>query len=130
MKTENRVKYVYEHKEVYGTTTMRYSKTFASFFAQRRQVDEFQKYSNWNLTVLIVQRYMSFGEKTMKSWTLYFFDTENLNITLFSLNFLNIISKYILSFSYMPGIITLAARDKKKRLGIPCSFQGLHLRGC
>ena len=29
---------------------------------------------------------------------IYFFNTENLNITLFSLNFLNFISKYILSF--------------------------------
>ena len=60
---------------------------------------------------------------------IYFFNTENLSITLFSLNFLNFISKYILSFSYMPGIITLAARDKKKGLGILSSFQGLHLRG-
>lgn len=30
----------------------------------------------------------------------------------------------------MPGIITLAARDKGKKLGAVSSFQGLHLRKC
>ena len=56
---------------------------------------------------------------------IYFFNTENLNITLFSLNFLNFISKFILSFSYIPGIITLAARDKEKNYVLSLLFKAL-----
>lgn len=79
------MKYVYENKEVYGATAMQYSKTFASFFAQRRQVDEFQKYSNWNLIVLIVQWYMPFGEKTMENCTLKYISlTPKTSILLYS----------------------------------------------
>lgn len=57
-------KYLYEHKEVYGTTAMPASLPGPlTLFAQRRQVNLFKKYSSWNLIVLIVQWYMSFGQK-------------------------------------------------------------------
>ena len=131
MKMENRVKYVYEHKEVYfmALQLCRSSKTFASFFAQRIQADSkvFKLKLDCSNSTMLHAIWWENNEKLY--FKIYFFSTENLSITLFSLNFLNFISKYILSFSCMPGIITLAARDKEKKIRCCLFFSRSSFKG-